>query len=83
MTATTPDSHPDSLPTGPSEDVEQVTPASEPGRESVEDVDDNGGYTGGGASYGTHDGSPLDPPGIEDGVSGSAGYNKSQDDVTS
>jgi len=81
MTATTPDSHPDSLPSGPSEDVEQVSPNGDPGRESVEDTPDS--TDSGGASYGTHDGSPLDPPGIEDGVSGSAGYNKSQDDVTS
>ncbi|MDB5688453.1 MAG: hypothetical protein JWL91_329 [Sphingomonas bacterium] len=80
MTATTPDNHPDSLPAGPSEDIEQVSPASDPGRESVEGSPDSGES---GASYGTHDGSPLDPPGIEDGVSGSAGYNKSQDDVTS
>jgi hypothetical protein len=80
MTATTPDSHPDSPPTDPSKDVEQVSPADDSGRESVEDTPDS---SGSGASYGTHDGSPLDPPGIEDGVSGSAGYNKSQDDVTS
>lgn len=80
MTATTPDSHPDSLPAGPSEDVEQVSPDNDASRESVEDTPES---TGSGASYGTHDGSPLDPPGIEDGVSGSAGYNKSQDDVTS
>ena len=77
--ATTPDSHPDSLPAGPSEDIEQVSPKGDPGRESVEDSPDAGGLT----EIPTHDGSPLDPPGIEDGVSGSAGYDKSQDDVTS
>ena len=36
MTATTPDSHPDSLPAGPSDDIERVDPAGEPGRAGVE-----------------------------------------------
>ncbi|MDB5662585.1 MAG: hypothetical protein JWM38_896 [Sphingomonas bacterium] len=74
MTASVPDSHPDSLPAGPSEDVEQVSPTGEPGRESVEDSPD---HTGGVPP--THDGSPLDPPGVADGVSGTAGEVKVQD----
>ena len=36
--ATTPDPHPDSFPSGPSEAPDQISPPSEPGRESVEDV---------------------------------------------
>jgi len=74
--ASTPDSHPDSRPTGPSEDVERVSPAADPGRESVEDSVDEPGTI---KTYGAHDGSPLDPPGVEDGVSGTAGEVKVQD----
>ena len=80
MTATVPDSHPDSLPSGPSDDIEQITPTSDPGRESVEETPDSTGST---SSYRTHDGSPLDPPGIEDGVAGTGGVNKAQDGPTS
>ena len=76
MTATNPDSHPDSLPAGPDDDIEQAPATSDPGRESVEDTTDS-------AFPPTHDGSPLDPPGIEDGVAGTGGVNKSQEDVTS
>ena len=36
--ASTPDPHPDSIPTGPSTDVETVTPPDESGRTNVEDV---------------------------------------------
>ena len=79
MAATVPDSHPDSAPAGPSDDVERVSPDGEPGRESVEETPE--------ASADrvppTHDGSPLDPPGVEDGVAGTGGVNKQQEDVTS
>ncbi len=80
MTATAPpDSHPDSLPDGPADDVERVDPAGDPGRENVEGVPESRAS----AVPPTHDGSPLDPPGIEDGVAGTGGVNKSQEDVTS
>ena len=36
--ASQPDSHPDSVPAVPSDSPEQVTPPSDPGRESVEDI---------------------------------------------
>ncbi len=78
MTATTPDSHPDSLPAGPAEDIERDDAAGDSGRESVEDTPESSA-----AFPPTHDGSPLDPPGIEDGVAGTGGVNKSQEDVTS
>ena len=45
--ASTPDTHPDSLPSGPSDDPERVTPAREPGRESVEDTPGTDGGTAG------------------------------------
>jgi hypothetical protein len=35
--ASQPDAHPDSEPTGPSDSPEQVSPATDPGRETVED----------------------------------------------
>ena len=72
--ASTPDSHPDSLPSGPSEDVEQVSPDADPGREGVEDIE-----TGTIMTYDKHGGSPLDSPGVEDGVSGTGGEVKVQD----
>ncbi len=80
MTASVPDSHPDSFPSGPSDDVERVDPNGDPGRESVEDTPD---VPSSKLFPPTHDGSPLDPPGIEDGVAGTVGVNKSQEDVTS
>jgi len=80
MTATVPDSHPDSIPSGASDDVERISPDGDSGRESVEETTDSAGTI---TSYTTHDGSPLDPPGIEDGVAGTGGVNKAQEDVTS
>ncbi len=82
MTATAPDSHPDSPPAGPSEDIERADPTGNPGRDSIEETPDSAGSTSS-AVPPTHDGSPLDPPGIEDGVAGTGGVNKSQEDVTS
>ena len=79
MTATVPDSHPDSLPSGQADDVERVSPEADPGRESVEETPEASAD----AIPPTHDGSPLDPPGIEDGVAGTGGINKQQADVTS
>ena len=68
--ATTPDSHPDSDPSGPSTDVEHVSPTEEPGRDSVEDVP---------AEHAADD-----SPGTEGGTSGTGGTNHRQDsDVTS
>jgi hypothetical protein len=72
--ASTPDSHPDSLPTGPSEDVEQVSPTGEPAREGIEDIE-NGTIK----TYDKHGGSATDAPGLEDGVSGTGGEVKVQD----
>jgi hypothetical protein len=45
--ASTPDPHPDSFPGGPSDSPEQVSPQSEPGRESVEDTPGSDGGTAG------------------------------------
>ncbi len=46
--ASTPDAHPDSIPTGPSDSPEQVSPAGgEPGRENVEDAPGDSGGTAG------------------------------------
>jgi hypothetical protein len=45
--ASHPDTNPDSLPEGPSTDVEQVSSISEPGRESVEDTPGADGGTAG------------------------------------
>lgn len=46
--ASTPDANPDSIPGGPSESPEQVTPADDHGRESVEDTPaDTAGSDGG------------------------------------
>jgi hypothetical protein len=39
--ATHPDVNPDSVPSGPSDSPEQVTPVNEPGRENVEDNPDD------------------------------------------
>lgn len=44
--ASTPDQNPDSIPTGPSEDVENVS-AGTPARESVEDTPGTSGGTAG------------------------------------
>ena len=38
--ATHPDANPDSVPAGPADSPEQVSPSDNPGRESVEGVDD-------------------------------------------
>jgi hypothetical protein len=38
--ASIPDVHPDNVPAGPSESPEQITPPSDPGRESIEDMPD-------------------------------------------
>ncbi|TVV75005.1 hypothetical protein [Sphingomonas solaris] len=46
--ATNPDPHPDSVPAGPAEAPDQITPIEEPGRESVEDPSpDSPGSPGG------------------------------------
>jgi hypothetical protein len=45
--ASTPDPHPDSIPGGPSESPEQVSPADDHGRESVEDTPGTDGGTSG------------------------------------
>jgi hypothetical protein len=45
--ASRPDAHPDSVPEGPSDSPEQVTPPNDPGRESVEDISVDGGGTAG------------------------------------
>ena len=45
--ASHPDANPDSIPGGPAESPEQVSPASEPGRESVEDSPGTDGGTAG------------------------------------
>ncbi|WP_420138175.1 hypothetical protein [Sphingomonas sp.] len=39
--ATHPDANPDSIPSGPSDSPEQVTPVRDPGRENVEDNPDD------------------------------------------
>jgi hypothetical protein len=39
--ASLPDAHPDSVPPGPSDSPEQVTPPAEPGRENIEDLHDD------------------------------------------
>ena len=43
--ASTPDQNPDSIPGGPSEDVEQVSTPDNGGRESVEDTPGDGNST--------------------------------------
>lgn len=49
--ASHPDTNPDSAPTGPSRDVEQVSPTPSAGRESVEDTPgDDGGTSGTGGT---------------------------------
>lgn len=45
--ASTPDAHPDSPPSGPSNDPERVSPADAPRRESVEDTPGDPGGTAG------------------------------------
>ena len=45
--ATTPDPNPDSLPEGPSDSPEQVSPPPDGGRESVEDTPGTEGGTSG------------------------------------
>ena len=44
--ASTPDPNPDSIPAGPSDSPEQVTPEGRPYRESVEDTPDADGGSG-------------------------------------
>lgn len=67
--ASRPDENPDSPPTGPSEDVEQVSPPDDNRRESVEDV--------------LTDSEP-DSPGMDGGTSGTGGTNHRTDrDITS
>ena len=39
--ASQPDAHPDSVPPGPSDSPEQVTPLAEPRRENIEDLPDD------------------------------------------
>ena len=41
--ATTPDPHPDSFPSGPSEAPDQISPPSDPRRDDSDDVPDNPG----------------------------------------
>jgi len=43
--ASTPDPNPDSIPAGPSESPEQVTPEGRPRRENIEDTPDAGGLS--------------------------------------
>jgi hypothetical protein len=45
--ASVPDTHPDSIPAGPSDSPEQVTPPVDPGRESVEGTPGDPGGTAG------------------------------------
>ncbi|WP_293973073.1 hypothetical protein [Sphingomonas sp.] len=45
--ASTPDPNPDSVPAGPADSPEQVTPETTPRRESVEDVPGGENSTGG------------------------------------
>ena len=45
--ATIPDANPDSVPAGPSDSPEQVTPPADGGRESVEDTPGDSGGTAG------------------------------------
>ena len=82
--SSTPDPHPDSVPQGP----DQVTPAAEPGRESVEDVPetdvmdligDQPDEAAGRTRNSADEASPLDPPGIFAGTAGTGGENKAQD----
>lgn len=76
MATTPPDPHPDSPPQGPSEAPDQLTPANEPGRESVEDVPEE---TDDILEEEVYHGSPLDPPGVSEGNAGTGGENKVQD----
>jgi len=68
--ASTPDAHPDSIPTGPSDSPEQVSPPGRGGHEDVEGVPD--------------DISDTDTPGMDGGTAGTGGTNPNQDyDITS
>jgi hypothetical protein len=88
--ASTPDTHPDSNPTGPSESPEQVSPIDEPGRENIEGIvpdRDEGGESGrlkGSDEILAFENSLPDylhEAGVSDGVSGTAGDVKTQDDL--
>ncbi len=83
--ATNPDPHPDSTPAGPSEAPEQVTPIEEPGRESIEGItpDEESGLKGSDQILAFENSLPdyLKEAGMSDGVSGTAGDVKTQDDL--
>jgi hypothetical protein len=85
--ASTPDSHPDSNPSGPSEQPEQVSPTDEPGRERIEGVtpdrEDSAGLKGSDEILAFENSLPeyLHEAGVLDGVSGTAGDVKTQDDL--
>ena len=90
--ATTPDTHPDSPTPGPSEAPDQITPIEEPGRESIEGItpdEDSGagtsGLKGSDQILAFENSLPdyLKESGIPDGVAGTAGENKVQDEPTS
>ena len=82
--ATTPDSHPDSAPDGPAEAPDQITPIEEPGRESIEGVtpDEESTLKGSDAILAFENSLPdyLKESGLSDGVGGTAGDNKGQDE---
>lgn len=85
--ATTPDSHPDSTPAGPSEAPEQITPIEEPGRESIEGVtpDEESGLKGSDQILAFENSLPeyLKESGLPDGVGGTGGETKVQNEPTS
>ena len=88
--ASTPESHPDSNPSGPSEAPEQVNPIEEPGRESIEGIVPDGDsgvesaeLKGSDQIMAFENSLPdyLHEAGVSDGVSGTAGDVKTQDDL--
>lgn len=76
MATNPPDTHPDSPPQGQDEAPDQLTPTTDPGRESVEDVPEEETDA---LESETPDRSPLDPPGVSGGTAGTGGENKVQD----